>query len=82
MPKSYGSKTPTRMAGDLVIAEWNSEAQAWEQIAKPRISSEHHNFLIICDYGDWSGFRTLQHCYDQMMENNRPKRFYKIVERL
>ena len=25
MPKSYGSKTPTRMAGDLVIAEWNSE---------------------------------------------------------
>lgn len=73
---------PTILNGDLTIAVWNNEAEAWEQLAEPRISTDRYNFLIMCDYGDWSGFRTLAECYDQYMERGKRQGFYRIVERL
>jgi hypothetical protein len=41
------------------------------------------NFVIVCDYGDWSGFRTLDACLRQIPEAWRERRpgFYRIEER-
>lgn len=41
------------------------------------------NFVIVCNYGDWSGFRPLQECLDQIPERwgNYQPGFYQIVER-
>ena len=41
------------------------------------------NFVIVCDYGDWSGFRTLADCLKQIPESwpNRRAGFYRIEER-
>jgi len=41
------------------------------------------NFVIVCDYGDWSGFRTLADCLKQIPETwaSRPRGFYRIEER-
>ena len=46
---------------------------------------DRHNFLIVCDYGDWSGFRTLEKCLDQLTMDflkTRYDGFFAIVERL
>ena len=46
------------------------------------------NFVIVCDYGDWSGFRTLPDCERQFPEletmaakSNRSNFYYRVVER-
>ena len=46
------------------------------------------NFVIVCDYGDWSGFRTLDQCVGQFDEleamaakAGRGNFYYKVVER-
>jgi hypothetical protein len=42
------------------------------------------NFVICCDHGDWSGFRTLDECKAQFseLENmGRPNFFYWVEER-
>jgi hypothetical protein len=39
------------------------------------------NFVICCQYGDWSGFRTIEQCLAQQMDTNRPDGFYWIEER-
>jgi len=42
------------------------------------------NFLIKCAHGDWSGFRTLQGCLDQLnteLLETRDDGFFSIVER-
>ena len=44
-------------------------------------TDKHANFLIVCDYGDWSGFRTLAECEKQIPELMRSLKYYKIVER-
>jgi len=49
-------------------------------------NEERENFLIVCPYGDWSGFRTLKKCLDQINETPemlaRDDYHYQIVERL
>lgn len=43
-----------------------------------------NNFLIICEYGDWSRFRTLAECEAQFAEltsKNKPNFYYQVVER-
>lgn len=45
---------------------------------------ERANFVIVCDYGDWSGFRTLAECEAQFPEleaKGRSNFFYSVVER-
>lgn len=52
----------------------------WVKHDDPRGNREAANFVIMCKYGDWSGFRTLQECVRQQP----PKRedfFYWIEER-
>ena len=42
------------------------------------------NFVIVCDYGDWSGFRTLADCqaqYAELENAGRPDGFYWVEER-
>lgn len=41
------------------------------------------NFVIVCDYGDWSGFRTLAECLAQVPDSWASRRpgFYRIEER-
>jgi hypothetical protein len=46
------------------------------------------NFVICCERGDWSGFRTLQECQSQYKElegyarsANRPDGYYWVEER-
>ena len=41
------------------------------------------NFVIVCRYGDWSGFRTLAACEAQNPDPNgtRPAGYYWIEER-
>lgn len=36
----------------------------WQQVSTPR-APERTNFVIVCTYGDWSGFRTLTECLAQ-----------------
>jgi hypothetical protein len=55
------------------------------KVGTPR-RPDRDNFLIICQYGDWSGFRTLVNCERQIpeLENNlamNSGRAYAIVER-
>jgi len=47
-----------------------------------RTTPEHNNFLIVCGYGDWSGFRTLAECERQMPELTNRGNGFAIVERL
>ena len=51
---------------------------------KIKTTANHNNFLIICVYGDWSGFRTLEGCERQFpdLENSRPDGYFEVVERL
>lgn len=58
------------------------------QLAEPLCSPDKANFVIVCDYGDWSGFRTLPECKAQFAEleakakaNNRGNFYYRVEER-
>jgi hypothetical protein len=49
---------------------------------------KNRNFLIRCAYGDWSGFRTLVECENQLSEleqlaknGKKPDGYYTVVER-
>jgi len=45
---------------------------------------ERANFVICCDYGDWSGFRTLAECqaqYRELESYNKPEGYYWVEER-
>lgn len=57
----------------------------WIRFVNPVTSSPGlPNFLITCNYGDWSGFRTLEACESQMDELATRKRCsdFQIVERI
>lgn len=44
----------------------------------------HRNFVICCEYGDWSGFRTLEDCrkqYSELESYNRPQGYFWTEER-
>jgi len=56
----------------------------WEATDQEASSSEElPNFLIVCDYGDWSGFRTLDECLSQIPSGwrNHSTGFFSIVQR-
>jgi hypothetical protein len=45
---------------------------------------ERANFVICCDYGDWSSFRTLADCekqYKELEASGRPDGYYWVEER-
>jgi hypothetical protein len=53
----------------------------------PPSSAQRKNYLIVGEYGDWSGFRTLEECtaqLDELVELSREnsRRSFKIVERI
>lgn len=52
----------------------------WQATEEKAVNPEYANFRIVCDYGDWSGFRTLKACLDQVpnWQNRRPG-FFRIV---
>jgi len=71
---------------DLVIYDIRNGKTKWTMV-KPRTTAMHVNFLIICRWGDWSGFRRLGDCEKQIEElrkytEENGERWYKIVERL
>ncbi len=46
--------------------------------------AEKANFVIVCEHGDWSGFRTLQGCinqFDELEASGRKDGYYWVVER-
>jgi len=54
-----------------------------EKVSTPQLPKKY-NFLIVCEYGDWSGFRTLAECEKQFPElesSGRPDFYYRVVER-
>lgn len=62
----------------LLYTLMNGEWVAGENRPK---NPDRANFKIVCDYGDWSGYRTLADCLAQIpnWKNRRPG-FYRIVE--
>jgi hypothetical protein len=54
----------------------------WLQVRRPA-NAARANFLIVCDYGDWSGFRTLGECLAQIPSSwpSRTPGFFRIEER-
>jgi len=59
-----------------------------QRVQDPLCDPARSNFLIVCDYGDWSGFRTLDACIAQFGELEKyaedriyPHGFYRVVER-
>lgn len=78
MKKDTRTKMPDGSA--IIYTLWNGRMM---KIAEPN-RPDRSNFVIICEYGDWSGFRTLDECKRQFPElesQNRPNMFYKVVER-
>ena len=51
----------------------------WQPVRAPK-QPARANFVIVCRYGDWSGFRTLAECLRQIPAG-RPDGFYQIEER-
>lgn len=42
------------------------------------------HFVIVCEYGDWSGIRTLDECtkqFNELVSVNRPDGFFWVEER-
>lgn len=61
---------------ELINGHWEPTGAAPGQPTRP-------NFLIACEYGDWSGFRTLADCVKQIPRTGKdvPAGFYWIEER-
>ena len=54
------------------------------RVGEPQGDPTHYNFVIVCHYGDWSGFRTLAACEAQFAElESKGQRdgYYRVVER-
>lgn len=69
------------MRGDVTIYELRDGK--FKQVSQPA-RPDRNNFVIVCDYGDWSGFRTLAECEKQFPDIEalgRPERFFSVVER-
>ena len=56
---------------------------AWRKVGEPAGSPDRSNFVIVCQFGDWSGFRTLAACLAQIPSawERRAAGFYWIEER-
>jgi hypothetical protein len=54
----------------------------FEKVCEPRLPN-NANFVICCDHGDWSGFRTLAECEAQFaeIESSRPHSDFWVEER-
>jgi hypothetical protein len=68
----------------MIVYEWNPTSNAtarpyWMKVKEPNRPNSF-NFVICCQYGDWSGFRSLQECLSQTM-SVRPAGFFWIEER-
>lgn len=50
-----------------IVAEWREGA--WHPSDSPD-NPDLPNYVIVCDYGDWSGFRTYWACIKQAMSGN------------
>lgn len=64
------------------------------RVAPPQGDEANPNFVITCNYGDWSGFRTLSECQAQFRElesnlqnkfrvdpENQRKYWFRVVQR-
>ena len=78
---------------DPVIYETDEKGKFRRTAVPIKTTAEHTNFVIICPYGDWSGFRTLIECQSQFAELEEvwqqrqikvpgARTWYKVVERL
>ena len=53
------------------------------KVGSPQLP-EHRNFVIVCDHGDWSGFRTLAECevqFPTLESAGKHDGYYEVVER-
>lgn len=70
------------MKPDTRVFQW--EGGAWVKNPAMEARRPHvHNFIVVCRYGDWSGFRTLPDCLAQNPDPRglRPAGFFWIEER-
>lgn len=80
MRRVLGSAAPRRFEA-RAVAEWVA-GRGWVALLEvPPARAARPNFVIVCDHGDWSGFRTLAACLAQVMEYGRPVGYYRIEER-
>ena len=64
----------------MIYMLWNGKMVEQEKAKRP----ERANFVICCDYGDWSGFRTLAECQSQFKEleaKGKQNGYYWVEER-
>ena len=62
----------------IIVYVWKNGV--WVKVGEPRLPN-NHNFVITNPHGDWSGFRSLDNCLKQQMDNRSPNNYYRIVER-
>jgi hypothetical protein len=79
-----GTKTSARLPnGDLILFEGVGGRVV--ELNQPEGRTDLRNYLIVCEFGNWSGFRTLEECRPQfdriVAARDRPDGFYRIVER-
>jgi hypothetical protein len=69
------------MSGDRTIYSlFNRKMVKMNEPQRPAL----RNFVIVCELGDWSGFRTLAECeaqFPQLETAGRGNFFYRVVER-
>ncbi len=72
---------PQPKLGDRVIYRLRDGRMA--KVEEPQ-RPDRANFVIVCEFGDWSGFRTLAECekqFPELVANGRPNGYYEVVER-
>lgn len=68
------------MADTRIYSLFNGKMTKLAEPTRP----DRANFVIVCEHGDWSGFRTLAECERQFPEleaKGRSNFFYSVVER-
>lgn len=65
----------------IVAMLLNGKMQETKSLPK---KPERANFVIVCEHGDWSGFRTLAECqaqYGELTAKGKPDGYYWVEER-
>ena len=67
--------------GDRIIAEVRGNHV--RIVGKANGPTYNNNFLVICDYGDYSGFMSLRKALQELdkLVSSRPGKYFAVVER-
>ena len=62
------------------IAVWVQKDRCWKITGTPR-NCNNMNFVIVCWWGDWSGYRTWEGCIGEEMPDRTVENYFFIEER-